>query len=210
MLDFFKALSYYTNMKTRYDTLILNRLYIPNHIVSWQRAVSLLYQGAARSLDMDLIPYDWDSWIEYSRLPGFDDTYYNYVNSTSLKVAVPDILVLSTYDRLPIRDVKATRENIFARDHNKCAYCGQQFKRVELTIDHIIPKSHGGNNSWKNCISSCKSCNHKKSDKTPEQAGMPLKFKPTEPKWCDALHKVIKNQNIRPNWMKFLGGIGEE
>ena len=69
MLDFFKAFLYYTNMKKLYDTLVLNRLYIPNHIVSWQRAVSLLYQGAAKSLDMDLIPYDWDSWIEYSRLP---------------------------------------------------------------------------------------------------------------------------------------------
>ena len=195
-------------MKQKYDTVVLNKIWVPIHLVSWQRAISLLYQGAARSLDMDLIAYDWKDWLDYTNLPEFDETYYNYVSSSNLTIAVPDVICLKKYDRLPMRDVKATRENLFKRDGHKCAYCGKKFNRIDLTVDHIIPKSHGGKNGWKNCITACKVCNHSKADRTPEQAGMPLKFQPTEPKWSDAFSKISKNPNIRPNWAKFMEFIG--
>jgi 5-methylcytosine-specific restriction endonuclease McrA len=196
-------------MKKQYDTLVLNKLYIPIHIISWKRSISLLYQDLAKSLDQDLIPYAYDDWIEYSNLPGFDETYYNYVHSTHITMAVPDILVLSKYDRLPKRDVKFTRENIFHRDDSKCAYCGGKFRREKLTIDHILPKSKGGTNDWKNTISACKACNNVKADRTPEEAKMPLLYKPTEPRWTDGLSKAAGNKpNLRPNWSKFLDFIG--
>jgi len=195
-------------MKKKYDTLVLNRLYIPCHIVSWKRSISLLYQDIALSLDQDLIPYGYEDWVEYTTLPTFDETYYNYVHSITKTVAVPDILVLKNYDKLPRRDVKFTRENIIHRDHYKCAYCGKKFKRDNLTIDHIIPKSRGGNNSWKNTITSCKPCNNSKANRTPREAGLKLLYAPTEPRWTDALSKVAHNPDIRSNWMKFLETVG--
>jgi len=195
-------------MKRSYDTLVLNKLYIPIHIVSWKRSVSLLYQEIARSLDQDLIPYSYEDWVVYSNLPGFDETYYKFVQSSSVRLAIPDILVLRDYKLIPKRDIKFTRENVFHRDNQKCAYCGRKFKMSDLTIDHIVPKSKGGNNSWKNTISSCKSCNNKKADRTPKEAGMRLLFQPTEPRWVDSFSKITKNPNIRPTWLKFLNSIG--
>lgn len=195
-------------MKKKYDTLVLNKLYIPIHIIGWKRAVSLLYQDLAHSLDAELMPYDYNSWLEYANSPQFDDGYYNYVHSSRVTMAVPDILVLKEFKYLPKRDVKFTRENVFHRDNHKCAYCGKRFKRDDLTIDHILPKSKGGNNSWKNTISACMKCNNVKADRTPEQAGMPLKYQPTEPKWTDSLSKVKGSPDIRPNWLKFLEAVG--
>ena len=195
-------------MKHRYDTLILNRLYIPIHIVSWKRSVSLLYQGLAKSLDQDLIPYEYEEWIKYTTLPTFDETFYNFVHSSTVTLAVPDILVLKEYDRLPRRDVKYSRENLFQRDGQKCAYCGKKFKRDELTVDHILPRSKGGDNSWKNLITSCKKCNNIKADRTPMDAGMPLLFKATEPRWSNSFSKIANRPDIRPNWSKFLDAIG--
>ena len=82
-------------MAASQDTLVLNKLYIPIHIVSWKRAVSLLYQDLAYSLDQELIAYSYKDWLEYTNNPGFDETYYNMVHSTTITMAVPDILLLS-------------------------------------------------------------------------------------------------------------------
>lgn len=195
-------------MKKKYLTLVLNKYYYPIHLISWKRAISLLYQGIALSLDQDFIAYNYDSWVDYSRLPDFDETYYNFVSSPSITVAVPDVLVLKKYEHLPMRDVKYTRENVFHRDKNRCAYCGKKFKNADLTIDHIIPKSRGGDNSWKNTITSCKFCNNKKADRTPREADMILLYRPIEPRWTDALSKVKSYPDVRPTWIKFLDSIG--
>jgi len=176
--------------------------------VNWRKSVSTLYQGIARSLDQDLIPYEYEDWLAYSNHPAFDDTYYNFVHSVNITIPVPDILVLKKYDRLPQRDVKYTRENIFHRDNHLCAYCGKKFKLDQLTVDHIKPKSKGGDNTWKNTITSCKACNNKKSDKTLVEAGMTLLFEPKEPRWCDTLSKMASRPELRPNWSKFLSSIG--
>lgn len=195
-------------MKRKYDTLVLNRIYMPIHIVSWKRSISLLYQNLAHSLDEDLLPYDYKTWMEYTNQLGFDDSYYTYIHSVSVTIAVPDILVLKKYDKLPRRDVKFTRENIIHRDKYKCAYCGKKLKQGQLTIDHITPKSKGGTNSWTNTISACKACNNKKGDRTPQQANMPLLFQPLEPRWTASLSTISGKPNIRPNWLKFLNAVG--
>jgi 5-methylcytosine-specific restriction endonuclease McrA len=195
-------------MKKHYNCLVLNKLYIPIYLVSWKQAISLLYTGKGQSLDQDLIPYDYEMWNEYCNMPTFDETYYNYVHSITQTVAVPDIIVLKRYAKLPRRDIKYSRDNVFSRDGYKCAYCGKKFNRNDLTLDHIVPKSHGGKNGWRNTISSCKRCNNIKADRTPEQARMPLLFQPKEPRWQDALTNVYKTPNIRPTWSKFLESVG--
>lgn len=151
-----------------------------------------------------IITHGWNILI----CQGFDDSYYTYIHSVSVTIAVPDILVLKKYDKLPRRDVKFTRENIIHRDKYKCAYCGKKLKQGQLTIDHITPKSKGGTNSWTNTITACKACNNKKGDKTPQQANMPLLFQPLEPRWTASLSTISGKPNIRPNWLKFLNAVG--
>ena len=197
-------------MKKKYNTLVLNRLYIPIHIITWKRAVSILYQGLGSSLDLDFIPYNYDEWIKLSTSPTFDETYYNYIHSVSTTIAVPDILVLKEFAFIPKRDTKYSRQNIFHRDEKKCAYCGKKFTIDDLTIDHIVPKSHGGKNTWMNTITACKACNNKKDDRTPDEAHMPLLYDPREPRWTDTFSNVVNNPDMRESWKPFMKSIGVE
>ena len=192
---------------SNYDTLVLNRLYLPIHVIDWKRSINLVYQDIAHSLDIDFIPYNWDNWMEFTQTPKCDMGNYRIVHSVNKRIAVPDIIVLQHYDRLPKRDIKFTRESVIQRDNYICAYCGKKFKKDYLTIDHILPKSLGGKNTWKNTVASCKACNNRKADRTPEQAKMPLLYQPKEPRWQGAFHKMINHINIRPSWHKFLESI---
>ena len=83
---------------------------------------------------------------------------------------------------------------LFARDNHTCLYCGNRFKTSELTLDHIHPRSRGGKKTWTNSATSCKRCNTKKGDKTPEEAGMPLIAVPFEPNMYEQLY--LRNNKI--------------
>jgi hypothetical protein len=196
-------------VKKPYDTLVLNKHWAAVHIIGYRRCISLIYQGHARPLDDDFIPYTYEDWVKFSTLPKVLDGDYATINTVSMKIAVPDIIVLNDYAKLNAKDVKYSRENLFHRDKFICQYCGKMFKRDELTVDHIIPKSLGGNNDWCNVVASCRPCNSKKADRTIKQAGMKLLKYPTEPKWFSPIHKVSASPNIRTNWKKFLkiGGV---
>ena len=188
-------------------SLVLNKIYIPIHLIGYKRTMSLFYQDHARALDENDIPHNWNSWLNYSMLPSTLDNGYEFVNTISRKIAIPNIIVLTHYDRLPKRDIKFSRENLFQRDKFRCAYCNKKYNKSELTVDHIIPKYHGGKTSWNNTITACSKCNSIKGNKTPSQAGMTLKFKPTEPLW-HGIFKNTSNPNIRSNWKKYLKFVG--
>lgn len=101
-----------------------------------------------------------------------------------------------------IRTPKVSNKTLFARDHHRCAYCGNYFDRESLTKDHIKPKVHGGKNTWKNLITSCKPCNGRKADRTPEQAGMKLKFQPYVPSPIE--HLWFKNHTMTDEQLEYL------
>lgn len=94
------------------------------------------------------------------------------------------------------------RTILYGRDQFLCAYCGNTFAPHKLTIDHILPKSHGGKNVWMNCVSACKPCNHRKADRTPEMADMPLLYVPYVPNAFEKM--ILKNRNILGDQMEFL------
>lgn len=183
----------------KYDVLVLNRSYIPIHIITWQKCMSLIYQEAARPLDRDFLTYELKDWMEYS-LKAED---YPYVQTVKQNISIPEIIVLKTYDKLPIRDVKYSRQTLFQRDKFKCAYCGNTFDKTSLTIDHIIPRSKGGQSNWSNTISCCKPCNYKKADNTPEGANMKLLFKPKKPIWLSPIAHIKPNHPCK-SWLKFM------
>ena len=188
----------------RHDVLVLNRAWVPIHITKWQDAMSLVFCERVHSLDKELLAYTYKDWLEFSRVNAHD---YNVISTIRGPIALPEIIVSTTFDRLPDRKVKYTRSNVFHRDKNRCAYCGKQFKQEELTIDHIKPREHGGLSVWQNVVASCFPCNQKKRNRTPEQANMKLKIKPHMPRWVDPLQNV--NVRIHPckSWGKFYDRV---
>ena len=95
-----------------------------------------------------------------------------------------------------------TREMLFARDRHVCAYCGGRFRAGELTAEHVLPQSRGGRDTWTNLVSACKPCNLRKSNRTPEQARMPLLYVPYVPSLHEAF--ILRNRRILADQMEFL------
>ncbi|NQT11974.1 MAG: HNH endonuclease, partial [Planctomycetes bacterium] len=105
------------------------------------------------------------------------------------------------YDRLPTAAVTFSRRNIFKRDRFTCQYCGAQPGSEELTLDHVVPRSQGGESRWDNCVLACLACNKRKADRTPEQARMRLRHKPVRPKW----NPLYALRDVRiESWSKFV------
>jgi 5-methylcytosine-specific restriction endonuclease McrA len=95
-----------------------------------------------------------------------------------------------------------TNTALFARDRHLCLYCGDHFTRAELTRDHVLPLSRQGKDEWENVVSACVACNLKKSNRTPQQANMPLLAVPYRPSWVE--HLILSNRNILADQMEFL------
>ena len=91
---------------------------------------------------------------------------------------------------------------LFRRDHNICAYCSDEFEGRDLTRDHVHPRSRGGSNDWVNSVTACKSCNMRKANRTPEEAGMQLLYVPYRP--CRWEHFILQNRNVIADQMEYL------
>jgi len=158
-------------------TLVLNRNWQPVNVATVARALVLLWNESARVVDpSDYQTYTWEDW---SRLRPRDGE--RFIQAVRFRLRVPEVITLSEYDRLPSAAVTFSRRNIFKRDRFTCQYCGAQPGSEELTLDHVIPRSQGGESRWENCVLACLACNKRKADRTPEQAGMRLRRKPVRP-----------------------------
>jgi len=185
-----------TGVLTR-PTLVLNRNWQPVGVATVARTLIKLWNGTARVVD----PTDYQlyTWLDWSRLEPDDGE--PYIQTTSFRLRVPEVITMTTYDRLPNRSVAFSRRNLFKRDHFTCQYCGCRPGTEELTIDHITPRSHGGVTSWTNCVVACIDCNSRKADRTPGQAGMPIRQTPAQPRWRPAF--AAQGTRI-DSWSKFV------
>ncbi len=111
----------------------------------------------------------------------------------------PSVIRLRRYARIPYKTIVLSRKNILKRDNNRCLYCGS---REKLTIDHVIPKSRGGADSWENLVSACTGCNHRKGNRTPREAGMTLSGKPFQPNHIIYLRDFYGN--VHESWKPYL------
>ena len=125
--------------------LILNRSYLPIHVTSVKRAFVLLYQGIAKAVNEQYQTFDFDSWSDLSIA-----THYETVGMVNRVIRVPRVILLVSYDRVPKRQVRFSRFNIYARDKLTCQYCHRRLPRQELNLDHVIPRSQGGVSVWEN------------------------------------------------------------
>lgn len=160
-------------------TLVLNRNWQPVGVMSVARALTKVFSGKARIVDPeDYRLYTWDDW---SVLRPSDDE--PFIRTYHDRLRVPEVVTLTSYDRVPTHVVTFSRRNVFKRDKFTCQYCGRHPNHDDLTIDHVVPRSHGGTSSWTNCVLACTDCNSAKADRTPDQAGMRLLRQPTRPIW---------------------------
>jgi 5-methylcytosine-specific restriction endonuclease McrA len=178
-------------------TLVLNRHWQPVNVATVARALVLVWNESARVVDpSDFQLYGWADWSRLRVRSG-----ELYIQAVRQQVRVPEVIVLARYEKLPESAVAFSRRNIFKRDHYTCQYCGAQPGSEELTIDHVVPRSQGGTSTWDNCVLSCLSCNKRKADRTPAQAGIVLRRAPVRPKW----KPLYARHSVRiESWQKFI------
>ena len=168
-------------MDTR--TLLLSSYYIPIRILHWQDAVKMVYEGTVRTVA----------------------DYEETVSSPSVTWNMPAVVALKRSVRRYVKGaVKFSRQNVYARDHYRCQYCGNHFDAERLTYDHVVPKSAGGHREWTNIVSACASCNSRKGRRTCDDAGMfPLR-RPLEPSAMEILSPNIDIDTAPAEWLVFL------
>ena len=176
-------------------------------------AVSDLYAGSYKALDisyekkpdgsidferpLNMNPLDWENWVK------LDVRDYDlYVRSAKLRIRVPTVLVCQTFSKMPFKRLSLTPENIRKRDNNTCQYTGKKLNPKEGSIDHVIPKSKGGENSWDNMVYCDKKLNTLKGDKSLNEANLKLIKNPAEPKGKPIASTIDKSNHY--DWKHFL------
>jgi len=139
------------------SVLVLNQSYEPLHVCSVRRAIVLVFRGRAEVVE------ELDS----------------YIHTVSQLFPIPSVVRLGFYVRVPPKPLALSKRNVLKRDEHQCQYCGT--KRGPFTIDHILPRSLGGKDTWENLVCACNSCNNKKGDRSPHEAGLALRKKPRTP-----------------------------
>ncbi|GAA1187181.1 HNH endonuclease [Streptomyces hebeiensis] len=161
------------------DTLVLNSSFEPLSTVTLNRAVVLVLQDKA---------------VVEQAHPALR------VRAAAVELPVPRVIRLCRFVRVPFRrQAPWSRRGVLMRDQHRCAYCG----RRATTVDHVVPRSRGGSDSWLNTVASCAEDNHRKADRTPEQAGMPLLHQPFVPSPADAMLLSLRaaERSELPSWL---------
>ena len=197
------------------SVLVLNSGYTAVRITNARRAFILLIRDAAEVVTTDagqFQTYDLAAWILWSELvrtgPGFaaqaeEHDPPDWVHTPRLVIAVPRVIRLLRYSGRPQREVRLTRRNVHARDLGRCHYCGNRFPSRELTVDHVIPRSLGGRDTWENLVTACVPCNSRKGSRTPQAANMLLHRTPTKPRTNPTIVQRLKSPKYRV-WRLFV------
>ena len=158
--------------------LVLNQSYEPIMVIGAKRAVILILSEKVDALE----------------------NYRELIHSAYLTLPLPSVIKLKHYARIRRKDIVLSRKNILKRDNHTCQYCG--IRSVPMTIDHIIPRQGGGEDSWYNLVAACVKCNVSKGNRTPNEANMQLKIKPRKPTLILHLQKLVKD--FQDNWRPYL------
>lgn len=158
--------------------LVLNQDYSALTVCNVERAVILLHLQKVHLVEA---------------VPG------QFVRSPSLRVPWPSIIRLKGYVHVPYKRVMLTRKNVLRRDRYRCQYCGS---RQRMTIDHVLPKSRGGKDTWENLVAACVPCNNRKGDRLPAEANMKLKREPFRPSYVMFLRDFAGS--VQDDWKPYL------
>jgi 5-methylcytosine-specific restriction endonuclease McrA len=166
------------------QTLVLNATYEPLRVVSWQKAVTLLFQDKVEVV------------AQYER----------EIRGVTVRLRLPSVLRLLRHARMkrPYAHVPFSRTNVYARDAHRCQYCGRPFSPTDLTFDHVMPVARGGHKGWDNIVTCCIPCNRHKGDRTPEEAGLRLMRRPYRPNALPLLAREGSLPSAPESWRDFL------
>lgn len=192
--------------------LVLNRGYVPIRTTTVRDAFVKLFSAVAEAISVEdgaYVGHTFHSWAEVSELRHqLNDVPPDaeWIHTPSLSLLVPRVIRLLQYDKLPVHNVKLTRKNIYERDNYTCQYTGKRLKSSELNIDHVIPRSRGGKNTWENLVTCSVDANSRKGDRTPDEAGMTLIRRPGRPQPRHRLHIPRTARRYR-SWDHFVSDL---
>jgi 5-methylcytosine-specific restriction endonuclease McrA len=185
--------------------LVLNRLWQAVNVIGARRAFGLLAREHAQVVhhhEDDFHTFALMDWIDFSaHNPPLAEL--ETVHTPSRTIRLPRVILLTFFDKLPCKELKLTRNNVFERDKNTCQYCSRPMPREQLNLDHVIPRDYGGKTTWENIVCSCIKCNTRKANRLPHEAHMRLIRKPVRPKWRPVISLVLGNQQ-HEMWKDFL------
>lgn len=159
--------------------LVLNASYEPMYVTPARRALILVLKGAAV----------------------VEEPSAATVRTARINIPIPSVVRLLRYWRMPRLHHSVTRKGILLRDRSTCQYCHRELPAALLTLDHVIPRSRAGESTWENLVASCRPCNNRKGNRTPQEAGMPLS-RPPRPIGIHARHRLATGD--QPVWHKYL------
>ena len=178
--------------------LVLNKLWIPIRVITVKRALKLLFADRASAiLAKDYSVYNWADWSSMDAKdsePG--------IQTANRRIRVPEVIVLLRYDKVHRKNIRLTKKNIYIRDKYKCKYTGKQVSHKEEDIDHVIPCSKGGKNTWDNMVVCSREINRQKGNRTPDEAGLKLIKTPKKPDYEQIL--IDPKMNIPESWKSFI------
>jgi 5-methylcytosine-specific restriction endonuclease McrA len=159
--------------------LVLNASYEAISVVPARRALTLVLGGKAVVEERSAI----------------------VIRTSRINLPVPSVIRLLSYRRIPRQNRSVSRKGVLLRDANTCQYCRSRVLPRGLTLDHVIPRSRGGESTWENLVACCFGCNNRKGNRTPQEAGMPL-VKPPRPITIHARHRLVIGDEVV--WEKYL------
>jgi 5-methylcytosine-specific restriction endonuclease McrA len=162
--------------------LVLNASYEPVNICAARRALVLILKGVASA----------------------EEHTHGHLHSQHAAVPMPSVIRLLEYRRIPHQTRALSRKNILMRDRFTCQYCHKVFNSADLTLDHVIPRSRGGETSWENLVACCHACNNRKGNRTPEEAGQRLLHSPRPYNLHTGRHLMRLLGRSDEQWKKYL------
>ena len=183
--------------------LVLNKNWTPIATISLEDAICKVYSsykdGTPKAKIIEPETFRTFTWSDWSKLKPKDNE--DKIAASNFIFRVPEIILLSRYEKTPKLKIHFSRRTLFKRDNNQCQYCGCKPGVEELTIEHVVPRSQGGATTWENCVIACVPCNRKKADRTPEQAKMKLLKQPKKP-----TVNMLRFDSYKPikSWESFL------
>lgn len=197
---------------TNAPVLILDKTYAPVKVGKTKDAICALFSGKAQVIDQDYNLYDFYEWCEFTKQNKSNENilkrYSKTINSPKFSLFVPHTIYVPIVCKNPIlrgrkKHFKYTRKGVFKRDNLKCQYCGELGTKNSMTLDHVIPRSRGGGNSYENVVTCCMPCNAKKGNFLVSELGWKLLSSPKQPSWVSYIGANWPDV-YRQEWEKFL------
>jgi 5-methylcytosine-specific restriction endonuclease McrA len=191
-----------TDILNKTVVLVLNRNWQAIHVRTPQEAFCMMATNVATALEIEgenqIRPVTWEEWITLPIRP-----QDNSVQSVRGPIRVPTVIVAVNFARVPRRRPKLCSRTIRERDGNRCQYTGRVLHPADGSLDHVVPRSRGGKDTWENLVWSSKDVNARKGDRLPQEAGLKLLKVPRAPKELP-VSALIRNAHGIPEWKLFV------